>query len=43
MGSEMCIRDRHAGYVDGKAGRMQVELLPFDRPHECGARITEVE
>ena len=33
----------HAGYVDGKAGRMQVELLPFDRPHECGARITEVE
>lgn len=32
----------HAGYVDGKAGRMQVELLPFDRARECGARISEV-
>ena len=31
----------HSGYVDGKAGTLKVELIPFDRLHECGARITE--
>lgn len=31
----------HSGYVDGKAGQFRVELMPFDRLHECGARITD--
>ena len=31
----------HAGYVDGKAGALKVELKPFDRLNECGARITD--
>lgn len=31
----------HAGYVDGRAGELKVELKPFDRLNECGARITD--
>ncbi|OHF40386.1 metalloregulator ArsR/SmtB family transcription factor [Corynebacterium sp. HMSC074A01] len=31
----------HAGYIDGRAGELKVELKPFDRFNECGARITD--
>ena len=33
----------HAGYLDGRASELKVELRPFDRLNECGARITEAD
>lgn len=33
----------HAGYLDGRAGELKVDLKPFDRLGECGARIVEAD
>lgn len=32
----------HEGFLDQGAGDVKVELLPHDRPGECGARLTKL-